>query len=380
LRSGYSKGYCIMERTSGSAWTPRTINPSEAPGVEDASVAAGPAARRAPLADSSKLGGLPKRARTGPTGGAPAKPDDAETASADRPLTLLGRHEAALRHANENGGIEHVTGVAVALQTLDTSRSEAVPPLMLSFSESALRGAREAAPELQRVLNVETGKLPSDWIDRLHSLGCVAIDLDHTDISPEIIKTAHEGGFRIMCYTVNDLDRMRQLFSWGIDSVVTDMIHEIAPDACLRWDKKAGTGSDGTPQDAYDLPPWHCPELVAHRFSGKTEPREFRIAPENTLAGARETVRYGYRAAEYDVNITTDPVPVPFAMHDETLQRTTDGSGPSARPWSELALLHAGSRHSQKYADEPIPTDLELATYLVRHGVQRLVEIKPMPD
>jgi hypothetical protein len=43
-------------------------------------------------------------------------------------------------------------------------------------------------------------------------------------------------------------------------------------------------------------------------------------------------------------------------------------------------LLHAGSRHSQKYADEPIPTDLELATYLVRHGVQRLVEIKPMPD
>lgn len=369
-----------MERTSGSAWTPRTINPSEARGVEDASVAAGPAATRAPLADSSQLGGLPKRARTAPTGGAPAKPDEAENADAGRPLTLLGRHEAALRHANENGGIEYVTGVAVALQTLDTSRSEAVPPLMLSFSESALRGAREAAPELQRVLNVETGKLPRDWVDRLRSLGCVAIDLDHNDMSPEIIKTAHEAGFRIMCYTVNDLDRMRQLFSWGIDSVITDMIHAIAPDTCVRWDKNAETGSDGTPQDAHDLPPWHCPELVAHRFSGKTEPREFRIAPENTLAGARETVRFGYRAAEYDVNITTDPVPVPFAMHDETLQRTTDGSGPSARPWSELALLHAGSRHSQKHADEPIPTDLELATYLVRHGVQRLVEIKPMPD
>lgn len=30
--------------------------------------------------------------------------------------------------------------------------------------------------------------------------------------------------------------------------------------------------------------------------------------------------------------------------------------------------------------DEPIPTDLELAMYLVRHGVQRLAEIKPMPD
>jgi glycerophosphoryl diester phosphodiesterase len=367
-----------MKRTSGSSSTPHNIVP--APGVEDAVPTAVPAARGASLPDSPQLGGLPKRARTGPAGGVPGKSDDAETARAARPLTLLGRHEAALRHASEHEGGEYFTGVAVALQTLDTSRSEAVPPLMLSFSESALRGAREAAPELQRVLNVETGKLPRDWIDRLHALGCVAIDLDHNDISPEIIKTAHEAGFRIMCYTVNDLGRMKRLFSWGIDSVVTDMIHEIAPDACRRWDNIAGGGSDGKAKDAYDLPPWHCPELVAHRFSGKTDPVEFRIAPENTLAGAREMVRHGYSAAEYDVNVTTDLVPVPFAMHDETLQRTTDGSGPSARPWSELARLHAGSRHSQKYADEPIPTDLELAAYLAQHGIQRLVEIKPMPD
>lgn len=367
-----------MEITSGSSSAPRDIDPS--PGVEDAFPTAAPAARGASLPDSPQLGGLPKRRQTRPAGGVPAKPDDAETASAARPITLLGRHEAALRRASENGGIEYFTGVAVALQTLDTSRSEAVPPLMLSFSESALRGAREAAPELQRVLNVETGKLPHDWIDRLHGLGCVAIDLDHNDISPEIIKTAHEAGFRIMCYTVNDLGRMKHLFSWGIDSVVTDMIHEIAPDACRRWDNIAGGGSDGKAKGAYDLPPWNCPELVAHRFSGKTDPVQFTVAPENTLVGAQQAVQYGYLAAEYDVNVTTDPIPVPFAMHDETLQRTTDGSGPSARPWSELASLHAGSRHSQRYADEPIPTDLGLAAYLAQHRIQRLVEIKPMPD
>lgn len=367
-----------MERTSDSSPTPRNID--RAPSVKEAFLTAVPAATAASLPDSPRLDGLPKRARTGPAGGVRAKPDDAETASAARPLTLLGRHEAALRHARENGGREYFTGVAVALQTLDTSRSEAVPPLMLSFSESALRGAREAAPELQRVLNVETGKLPRDWIDRLHALGCVAVDLDHKDLSPQIINMAHEEGFRIMCYTVNDLGRMKRLFSWGIDSVVTDMIHEIAPDACRRWDNKAGGGSDGKAKDAYDLPPWHCPELVAHRFSGKTEPDEFRIAPENTLAGAREMVRRGYGAAEYDLNVSTDWVPVPFAMHDETLERTTDGSGPSSRPWSELALLHAGSRHSQKYAGEPIPTDLELAAYLAEHYILRLVEIKPSPD
>ena len=38
---------------------------------------------------------------------------------------------------------------------------------------------------------------------------------------------AHAAGFRVLCYTVNDPQRAQQLFDWGIDSIITDMVDRI---------------------------------------------------------------------------------------------------------------------------------------------------------
>jgi glycerophosphoryl diester phosphodiesterase len=48
-------------------------------------------------------------------------------------------------------------------------------------------------------------------------------------------------------------------------------------------------------------------------------------APENTLAGIEAALRLGADAIEIDVHCTSDGVPV--LIHDETVDRTTDGSG-----------------------------------------------------
>jgi glycerophosphoryl diester phosphodiesterase len=48
-------------------------------------------------------------------------------------------------------------------------------------------------------------------------------------------------------------------------------------------------------------------------------------APENTLAGIEAALRLGADAIEIDVHCTVDGVPV--LLHDETVDRTTDGSG-----------------------------------------------------
>ena len=48
-------------------------------------------------------------------------------------------------------------------------------------------------------------------------------------------------------------------------------------------------------------------------------------APENTLAGIEAALRLGADAIEIDVHCTLDRVPV--LIHDETVDRTTDGSG-----------------------------------------------------
>jgi len=48
-------------------------------------------------------------------------------------------------------------------------------------------------------------------------------------------------------------------------------------------------------------------------------------APENTLAGIEAALRLGADAIEIDVHCTLDGVPV--LIHDETVERTTDGTG-----------------------------------------------------
>lgn len=66
--------------------------------------------------------------------------------------------------------------------------------------------------------------------------------------------------------------------------------------------------------------------------------------PENSLAAFEAAVAMGHRVLETDVHATADGVLV--ALHDPTLDRTTDGSGPlAARTWEqvcELRLRDAG--------------------------------------
>ena len=50
-----------------------------------------------------------------------------------------------------------------------------------------------------------------------------------------------------------------------------------------------------------------------------------RQAPENTLPAFRRAIELGAEGVEFDVQLSADGVPV--VIHDETLERTTDGRG-----------------------------------------------------
>lgn len=116
---------------------------------------------------------------------------------------------------------------------------------------------------------------------------------------------------------------------------------------------------------------WPYPRRAAHRGAGK-------LAPENTLAAMRVGLAHGYRMVEFDVKLSADGVP--FLLHDDTLDRTTDARGRAdALDWKELAQLDAGSWHSSAYAGEPIPTLAAIAHWALANGVACNVEIKPMP-
>lgn len=130
-------------------------------------------------------------------------------------------------------GQDHATGRAVAESTRRWLVSipcavEAAPPLLSSFSHSALLAAQTYAPELAR--GYLTDAVPTDWRELLAQTGAVALHTNHRTLSPKLASAAKDAGFGLLCYTVNDPLRARELFSWGVDAICTDALDLIGPD------------------------------------------------------------------------------------------------------------------------------------------------------
>ncbi len=124
-------------------------------------------------------------------------------------------------------GRERETGAAVALDAAALWRDAEVRPLLSSFSEMALDAAREAAPMLPRALLLD--QLPTDWLERLRRLECIALDANHKALDAGVVERAHAAGFRVACYTPNEAARIDELHAWGVDTVITDAIETVSP-------------------------------------------------------------------------------------------------------------------------------------------------------
>ncbi|HGL4257241.1 glycerophosphodiester phosphodiesterase [Burkholderia dolosa] len=127
-------------------------------------------------------------------------------------------------------GRERDTGQRVAADAAAYWRGAAVPPLLSSFSFDALRQARETAPELPRGMLYDA--VPGDWHAQVvDALDCVSLHANHARLDEPLVRAIKSAGLRILVYTVNDLDRARELVRWGVDSVCTDRIDLIGPAA-----------------------------------------------------------------------------------------------------------------------------------------------------
>jgi glycerophosphoryl diester phosphodiesterase len=93
---------------------------------------------------------------------------------------------------------------------------------------------------------------------------------------------------------------------------------------------------------------WPRPAVIAHRGASAH-------APENTLVAFELAIAQGADAIEFDVKLTRDGQVV--VLHDQTLDRTTDGRG-DLREFSLSALrdLDAGVHFSERFRGERIPT------------------------
>ena len=101
-------------------------------------------------------------------------------------------------------------------------------------------------------------------------------------------------------------------------------------------------------------------------------------APENTLASFRTAARLGAKWVEFDAKLTRDNVPI--ILHDDALERTTNGKGNAAdADWADIEGLDAGSWFGDAFKGEPVPTLAAAMRLLGQLGLGANVEIKPCP-
>jgi len=110
------------------------------------------------------------------------------------------------------------------------------------------------------------------------------------------------------------------------------------------------------------------PWVIAHRGASGH-------APENTMAAFRRAVELGARFIETDLQMTRDAVFV--AMHDYTVERTTNGRG-AVRDLTlaQVAELDAGKWFDRSFMGERVPTLDQILSFAREADIVLYLEIK----
>ncbi|MDD3028905.1 MAG: glycerophosphodiester phosphodiesterase family protein [Alphaproteobacteria bacterium] len=113
------------------------------------------------------------------------------------------------------------------------------------------------------------------------------------------------------------------------------------------------------------------PPVIAHRGAPL-------CAPENSLESFIAAHQAGSRWVEADVKLTSDGIPIVF--HDDTLERTTSGSGTVAdTPWSIIQRLDAGSWFSPTFSKVRVLTLFDLLSFCAKTSMRLVLELRPSP-
>lgn len=113
------------------------------------------------------------------------------------------------------------------------------------------------------------------------------------------------------------------------------------------------------------------PLVIAHRGASAE-------APENTIAAFELGIRQGADGIELDVHLSRDGHAV--VIHDSTLERTTDGTGPvGARTVRELKRLDAGGWRGPAFRGQRVQT-LQEVLERFRERTRFWVELKGGSD
>ncbi|MEO8400250.1 MAG: glycerophosphoryl diester phosphodiesterase [Gammaproteobacteria bacterium] len=106
-------------------------------------------------------------------------------------------------------------------------KHDILPPIISSFSTKVLYQVRQYS--LTSLLAFLMHEWREDWQAECDALNCMSVDVNQMILNPYNVKEIKDTGRLLLAYTVDDVMRARELWSWGVDAVFTN-----CPPAMLR--------------------------------------------------------------------------------------------------------------------------------------------------
>ena len=162
------------------------------------------------------------------------------------------------------------------------------------------------------------------------------------DYNQTTYKKGDKSGEALGCPLIHCVDQKEGAEVWILDNESLPLVWKMSNNPLnVNWQV-------GHPSASYKEPI----QIVVHRGAN-------HLAPENTVASAYAALKYGATWIELDVRKSKDNVL--YNLHDETLDRTTDGKGALADKTSkEIDKLDAGKWFGKEYAGTHVPRISEM--------------------
>jgi len=273
----------------------------------------------------------------------------ARTAALGRPAPRLA-DVVALAARRGTGIYADIKDTGAALPTLDLLRTHGIDRAILgAFDPSIAQALKDAGSPYPRAVLVPLGAEPF-----AHAAGADVIHLcwermerPQDTLTPALFHRAFAQGQCVVLWHEEDPERMAAIRVTPVTSICSDRPEMVNP---FR-------------------PPADWPvQVVCHRGANLA-------APENTLPAIDCAFFAGFSHVEVDLQETADGEIV--VLHDQTLDRTTNGRGPVyAQTLAALRTLDAGAWYDPFFAGTKVPTLAEVLANARAHGGALYLELK----
>jgi glycerophosphoryl diester phosphodiesterase len=117
-------------------------------------------------------------------------------------------------------GFEELTAKIVTQQLKAHWPVNNLAPLVSSFSSTVIEIVRGLDSEI--ALGYAIDSWEGNWEQIIEQYRCISLHVNHRMLNPQRVETIKQSGRRVLCYTVNEASRAKELFQWGVDAIFTD--------------------------------------------------------------------------------------------------------------------------------------------------------------